>query len=113
MSRHYLEASARSIDFSKAIRHELAQKIEDAVPVRTATSYDDTSDTISEAILWELERTFNTGAPREVDSDDKRERFALTLSEAEMTDEEEPTILLPATTSALEEQESTLKSRSK
>jgi len=113
MSRHYLEASVRSIGFSKAIRLEQAKQIEAVVPLRTATSYDNSSNTVSEAILWELERTCYTNATREVDPNDKCERFALTLSEDEVTDDEEPMIFLPAATSAIEEQDSMAKSRSK
>ncbi|KAN0114879.1 hypothetical protein V8E51_004423 [Hyaloscypha variabilis] len=113
MSRSYVEASARSITFSKAIRYELTRKLEEPVPT-AATSYDDTSDAISEAILWEIEQTFNTVPTREVHSDDKCERFALTLlSDDEMIGDEDGMILLQATSSPLVEQDSMAKSRSK
>ncbi|KAE9379260.1 hypothetical protein N431DRAFT_451141 [Stipitochalara longipes BDJ] len=109
MSRNYLEASARSISFSKAIRYELTHETEEAVPA-TATSHDDMSDTISEAIIWELGQTFNTGAMRELESDDRCERFALTLSDDEMNDDEEAIIFLQAAMSPLAEQEPPAKS---
>jgi hypothetical protein len=112
MSHSYLEASARSITFSKAIRYELTRKLEEPVP-SAATSYDDTSDAISEAILWQIEQTFNTVPTREVPSDDKCKRFALTLSDDEMIGDEDGMILLQATSSPLVEQDSMAKSRSK
>ena len=111
MPRRYLEDFARSIDFSNAIRLEQTQQ--DAVPQGTATSYDNASDAVSEVIHWEIGQTFNTGATREVVSNDKCERFALLLSEDEMAVDKEPTFFLPAATSVVEEQESMAKSRSK
>jgi hypothetical protein len=109
MSRNALEESARSLCFSKAISYELTHEIEDAV-LTTVSFYGDTSDAISEAIAWELERTFKNGATMDFDPEDKCKRFGLTLSDGEITDEEEYKFPLPASATSETEGDEELKS---
>jgi len=107
MSRNALEASARSLSlsFSKAIEYELNpknRKVEEVVPA-AANFHDGTSDTISDAISWELERTFRNSAVAGFDGEDECKRFALTLSEDGFDDKEEFAVHLPASTTSHEE----------
>jgi hypothetical protein len=118
MSRNALQESARSLSlgFSKAIAYELNPKNpeieEDGIPT-TVNFYDGTSDNISGAITWELERTFGNSAMSGFDGEDECKRFALTFSEDEFDHEEEVKIHLPAPPISDKKEELSQKSRSK
>jgi hypothetical protein len=88
MADEVLEASAASFYFSVAINSEITHDDEQIAPPTPVNDFHEASNTVSEALIAEIERNVENGTMCRSDLEHKCERFAAILGDYKANDGE-------------------------